>query len=123
MQTLPSITTPSLLLHGGDDDICYPAGSQEMHDKLGSKQKTLTILPGLYHEILNEPGFDKLVQQILAFYDADDIQDAQQSTANTAAVKTVSDNVAAKSSDVETGVKSGSAPQREVEMHSISLDN
>jgi pimeloyl-ACP methyl ester carboxylesterase len=43
MQTLPSITTPSLLLHGGDDDICYPAGSQEMHDKLGSKQKTLTV--------------------------------------------------------------------------------
>jgi hypothetical protein len=81
------------------------------------------MLPGLYHEILNEPGFDKLVQQILAFYDADDILDAQQSTVNTAAVKAVSDNVAAKPADLETGVKSGSAPQQEVEMHSISLDN
>jgi hypothetical protein len=60
---------------------------------------------------------------MLAFYDADDIE-AQQSTANIATVKmAVPDNVAAASADVETGVKSGSAPQREVEMHSISLDN
>jgi hypothetical protein len=83
------------------------------------------ILPGLYHEILNEPGFDKLVQQILAFYDADDIQDAQQSTTTekVAAKAAVPDNVAAASADVQTGAKSGSAPQQEIEMHSISLDN
>ncbi len=49
------ITLPMLLLHGGADVMASPEGSQFLYEHISSTDKTLTIYPGLYHEIFNEP--------------------------------------------------------------------
>lgn len=49
------IELPLLIMHGEADRLTPWQGSQAFHDGVGSKDKTLKLLPGLYHEILNEP--------------------------------------------------------------------
>ena len=50
----PDFPAPLLLLHGSEDKLAYPHGSQEFSD-LVPKNCTLKIWDGLYHEIHNEP--------------------------------------------------------------------
>lgn len=50
-----SIRCPLLVLHGSEDVLAVPAGSEELVAKAGSEDKTLKFYAGLYHEILNEP--------------------------------------------------------------------
>jgi alpha-beta hydrolase superfamily lysophospholipase len=45
---------PLLLLHGADDPICAPAGSQRFHDGVASGDKTLRIYRGSRHEVHND---------------------------------------------------------------------
>lgn len=33
--TIPSVTVPFLLIHGGDDKICLPQGSEYIHRRAG----------------------------------------------------------------------------------------
>ena len=49
------ISLPILILHGAEDVMTDPAGSQELHDKASSADKHITIYAGLFHEIFNEP--------------------------------------------------------------------
>jgi len=49
------IECPLLVLHGSEDVIAVPAGSEELVAKASSKDKTLKFYAGLFHEILNEP--------------------------------------------------------------------
>jgi len=49
------IQLPILIMHGGDDKITDPIGSQTLYDGVTSPDKTLKYYDGLYHEIFNEP--------------------------------------------------------------------
>jgi alpha-beta hydrolase superfamily lysophospholipase len=49
------ITLPFIVVQGGADKIVDPGGAQMLYDKAGSKDKTLKIYEGLYHEVHNEP--------------------------------------------------------------------
>jgi alpha-beta hydrolase superfamily lysophospholipase len=49
------ITLPFIAIQGGADKIVDPCGAQMLYDKAGSKDKTLKIYEGLYHEVHNEP--------------------------------------------------------------------
>jgi alpha-beta hydrolase superfamily lysophospholipase len=49
------ITLPFIVIQGGADKLVDPAGAQILYDKAGSKDKTLKIYDGLYHEVHNEP--------------------------------------------------------------------
>lgn len=49
------INLPVLVLHGADDKITDPIGSQMLYDGASSSDKTLKYFVGLYHEIFNEP--------------------------------------------------------------------
>ncbi|MFT6551208.1 MAG: alpha-beta hydrolase superfamily lysophospholipase [Zhongshania marina] len=49
------ITLPMLILHGGDDKMASPSGSEKLYAGISSSDKTLKIYPGLYHEIFLEP--------------------------------------------------------------------
>ncbi|MDX2161800.1 MAG: alpha/beta hydrolase [bacterium] len=51
---LHQLTLPLLILHGADDKICPPAGSQWVFDQARSTDKTHHIYPGMKHEIFNE---------------------------------------------------------------------
>ena len=49
------LTLPCLFLHGGSDRVADPRRTEELFKKVSSSDKTLEILPGQFHEILNEP--------------------------------------------------------------------
>jgi alpha-beta hydrolase superfamily lysophospholipase len=59
------ITLPMLLLHGGADAMTSPEGSRFLYEHISSSDKTLTIYPGLYHEIFNEPERAEVFTQVL----------------------------------------------------------
>ena len=51
----PAINIPLLIMHGSEDQMTAPSGSEALFERAGSMDKTLKIYPGLYHEIFNEP--------------------------------------------------------------------
>lgn len=64
-----AITLPLLLLHGGDDKLTSPEGSRFLDRAVGSRDKTLKIYPGLYHELFNEPEHDEVFADVAAWCD------------------------------------------------------
>jgi alpha-beta hydrolase superfamily lysophospholipase len=66
-QNLNKITSPLLILQGGADRLVNPAGSKLLYEQAASKDKTLKVYEGLYHEILNEPEKDQVMADILAW--------------------------------------------------------
>ncbi|RPJ08280.1 MAG: alpha/beta hydrolase [Spirochaetaceae bacterium] len=69
---LPSITVPALILHGTADVIMPAAGSEIINAEIGSKDKTLKYFDGLFHELLNEPGKEKILELIGNWIDEHD---------------------------------------------------
>jgi alpha-beta hydrolase superfamily lysophospholipase len=49
------IQLPLILLHGTEDQLTDPRGSQELYDNIQSKDKTLKWYEGFYHELFNDP--------------------------------------------------------------------
>lgn len=64
------ITLPVLILHGAADVLTSPQGSRYLHEHVSSRDKTLTIYPGLYHEIFNEPERARVLQDVMHWCDA-----------------------------------------------------
>jgi alpha-beta hydrolase superfamily lysophospholipase len=73
MQTLPpqasAINLPVLIMHGADDRLVAPGGSQKAYDAIASTDKTLKIFPGLFHEIMNEPEKQMVYQEMARWLD------------------------------------------------------
>ncbi len=63
------ITLPIMILHGGADPMTSPEGSRFLYDAVSSRDKTLKIYPGLYHEIFNEPEREEIFAEVLAWCD------------------------------------------------------
>ena len=61
---LPSLTLPLLVMHGEKDKLTNPEGSKLVDELAGSTDKTLTIYPGLFHEIFNEPEQDQVLSDL-----------------------------------------------------------
>jgi alpha-beta hydrolase superfamily lysophospholipase len=70
LATAPAIELPLLVMHGDADMLTSPAGSQALHDRAGSTDKTLKLYPGLYHEIFNEPERDEVLGDMSAWLEA-----------------------------------------------------
>lgn len=58
---LPLIQLPLLAMHGSDDKLAGVAGSKMVVDRVTSKDKTLKVYDGLYHEIFNELPADRAI--------------------------------------------------------------
>lgn len=54
------ITLPLFIFQGSGDKIVDPAGAPMLYEKAGSKDKTIKIYEGLYHEVHNEPEREKM---------------------------------------------------------------
>lgn len=67
---LEDIRTPLLVVHGSADKLTDPGGSRKVHERATSKDKTLRIWDGLFHEVLNEPERDEVVTEIVDWLDA-----------------------------------------------------
>jgi alpha-beta hydrolase superfamily lysophospholipase len=64
------IELPVLMVHGGDDRLCPLAGARPFYEALASRDKTLTVYDGLYHEVYNEPEREQVLEDVLAWLDA-----------------------------------------------------
>jgi alpha-beta hydrolase superfamily lysophospholipase len=51
----PALTVPVLVLAGEADKIAASSQARVVFERIGSKDKTLRMLAGQYHEVLNEP--------------------------------------------------------------------
>lgn len=49
------VDLPLLIVHGGEDVVCDPACVEELHRRASSKDKTLRIYPGMWHQLVGEP--------------------------------------------------------------------
>ena len=63
---MSAITLPVLILYGTDDKLCPPAGSRMLEQRIGSADKSAKAYDGLYHEILNEPERDVVLDDLCA---------------------------------------------------------
>lgn len=61
------IELPLLIMHGSEDSMAAPEGSQYLYQACGSIDKTLKIYPGLYHEIFNEPEKQQIYTELTAW--------------------------------------------------------
>lgn len=67
--SFPSITLPLLIMHGTDDKATVCRGSQFFYDTAGSKDKTLKLYEGHYHDLLNDIGKEQAMADIQAWLD------------------------------------------------------
>lgn len=58
------ITLPILVLHGTADRAAKPHGSQVFHDRAGSKDKTLKLYEGYFHDLLNDVGKERVMADV-----------------------------------------------------------
>ncbi len=58
---MPKVNLPILIMHGTADRLCDPQGSQMLYERAGSRDKTLKLYEGFYHEIFNEPGHKQVM--------------------------------------------------------------
>lgn len=64
LKLAPKIKIPALLMHGGDDQICAKEGTQHFYKKLKSRDKSIRIYGGFYHEIFNEIGKEEVFKDM-----------------------------------------------------------
>lgn len=63
----PLITLPVLILHGTADKAAKASGSQIFYDTAGSKDKTLKLYEGHYHDLLNDLGREEVLGDIVGW--------------------------------------------------------
>jgi len=64
------LTLPVLILHGTLDRATKPSGSQLFHERAGSKDKTLKLYAGHYHDLLNDIGKELVMNDIKSWLEA-----------------------------------------------------
>lgn len=64
---MANINLPILIMHGTDDRLSDPSGSEMLYSKVGSRDKTLKLYSGLYHELFNEPEGEQVLADMEAW--------------------------------------------------------
>jgi acylglycerol lipase len=60
---------PVLILSGTADRLSDPEGSKQLYERAQSKDKTLKLYEGFYHEILNETEKEKVLKDMVEWLD------------------------------------------------------
>lgn len=66
---LADLRLPLLVMHGADDKLVNPSGSQITYDRASSTDKTLKLYPGMRHEIMNEVDKAQVLDDIVGWFD------------------------------------------------------
>jgi acylglycerol lipase len=69
-EEFPLITLPVLIMHGTDDKATVCHGSEFFYKTAGSKDKTLKLYEGHYHDLLNDIGKEGVMADIQGWIDA-----------------------------------------------------
>lgn len=67
---VPSLELPLLVVLGTDDKLVPPAAGRMVHERASSPDKRIIEYEGLYHEVLNEPEQEQVMDDIVAWLDA-----------------------------------------------------
>jgi acylglycerol lipase len=75
---------PALIVHGEDDSVTLPSGSQFLFDHIPQKDKELILYPGCYHELLMELEDDraKATKDILQWMENHLVENEDNSSKN-----------------------------------------
>jgi acylglycerol lipase len=65
----PRITLPVLIMHGTADKATVPSGSEFFFDTAGSKDKTLKLYEGHFHDLFNDIGKEGVMADTLRWID------------------------------------------------------
>ncbi len=65
-----AIDLPLLILHGTGDLLTDAKGSEELHRRAASPDKTLKLYEGLYHELFSEPERETVLADLFDWLDA-----------------------------------------------------
>jgi alpha-beta hydrolase superfamily lysophospholipase len=66
-ENMPRFTVPVFIIHGTADKATRYQGSQYFYDNVGSKDKTLKLYEGHYHDLLNDIDKEIVMADILAW--------------------------------------------------------
>lgn len=66
----PTIKLPLLILHGTADKATVPSGSEFFYKTAGSSDKTLKLYEGHFHDLLNDLGKERVLDDMVAWIDA-----------------------------------------------------
>ena len=69
-QRAASLAAPLLVVHGSDDRLIPVEGSRQLVAAVGSSDVELTVYPGLYHEVFNEPEQDQVLDDVVSWINA-----------------------------------------------------
>jgi alpha-beta hydrolase superfamily lysophospholipase len=58
------ITLPFIVVQGSKDQLVDPGGAKMLYDGAGSKDKTIKVYDGLYHEVHNEPERETMFKDV-----------------------------------------------------------
>ncbi len=64
------ITLPVLILHGSEDKVTRPSGSQHFYEQAGATDKTLKLYEGHFHDLLNDLDKELVLADIQGWIDA-----------------------------------------------------
>ncbi len=65
-----AIALPVLIMYGDADQLAPPEGSVMLDSVISSRDKTLKVYDGLFHEIFNEPERDQVLDDLIAWLSA-----------------------------------------------------
>jgi acylglycerol lipase len=64
-----AVTVPLLALHGTADQATDPRGSAELVSRAGTRDRTLLLYRGLYHDLVREPERDQIMRDVERWLD------------------------------------------------------
>jgi acylglycerol lipase len=68
-QGFAQITLPVLIMHGSEDKVTKPSGSQRFYEQAGAQDKTLKLYAGHYHDLLNDLDKERVLADIQQWID------------------------------------------------------
>lgn len=63
------ITLPVLIMHGTQDKATRPSGSELFYEAAGSRDKTLKLYEGHFHDLLNDLNKEQVMADVIAWID------------------------------------------------------
>ncbi|KAB8332313.1 lysophospholipase [Scytonema tolypothrichoides VB-61278] len=69
-QGFAQLTLPVLILHGTEDKVTKPSGSQHFYEQAGAQDKTLKLYEGHFHDLLNDLDKELVLADIQQWIDA-----------------------------------------------------
>ncbi len=66
----PLITLPLFILHGSEDKVTLPHGSERFYDSASSTDKKFNLYEGYFHDPLNDIDKERVMADIIEWIEA-----------------------------------------------------